>query len=206
MNETTLKRCVAALSGKQAAMNRRFAYYDGTAMLPVITERLREVYHQFNVVGAENWSAVVVDSMTDRITLRGLHGLRGVGVTVVQIGSQTCGKPYGFYPEDNCGTTYFSIQFKGVNALGFGDYTDGFVPQNATAQNGGVPLPGCSVADDFGHALGDPAEARLAAALSYIQSGSCPSPSGLGAPGTVSMQAHVMKPVWLMNRILRRPR
>ena len=74
MNETTLKRCVAALSGKQAAMNRRFAYYDGTAMLPVITERLREVYHQFNIVGAENWSAVVVDSMTDRITLRGLHG------------------------------------------------------------------------------------------------------------------------------------
>ncbi|MCX7057425.1 MAG: hypothetical protein NTZ79_09580 [Proteobacteria bacterium] len=62
------------------------------------------------------------------------------------------------------------------------------------------------MADDFGHALGDPAEARLAAALSYIQSGSCPSPSGLGAPGTVSMQAHVMQPVWLMNRILRRPR
>ena len=135
-----------------------------------------------------------------------INGLRGVGVTVVQIGSQTCGKPYGFYPEDNCGTTYFSIQFRGVNALGFGDYADGFVPQNATAQNGGVPLPGCSVADDFGHALGDPAEARLAAALSYIQSGSCPSPSGLGAPGTVSMQAHVVKPVWLMNRILRRPR
>ncbi len=135
-----------------------------------------------------------------------INGLRGVGVTVVQIGSQTCGKPYGFYPEDNCGTTYFSIQFRGVNALGFGDYADGFVPQNATAQNGGVPLPGCAVADDFGHALGDPAEARLAAALSYIQSGSCPSPSGLGAPGTVPMQAHVVKPVWLMNRILRRPR
>lgn len=74
MNEPTLKRCVAALAGKQAAITRRFAYYDGTAMLPVITERLREVYHQFNVVGAENWAAVVVDSMTDRITLRGLHG------------------------------------------------------------------------------------------------------------------------------------
>ena len=74
MDETTLTRCVNALAGKQAAINRRFEYYDGRAILPVITDRLREVYHQFNVVGAENWAAVVVDSMTDRITLRGLHG------------------------------------------------------------------------------------------------------------------------------------
>ena len=74
MNESILKRGIAALTGKQAALTRRFAYYDGTAMLPVITERLREVYHQFNVVGAENWASVVVDSMTDRITLRGLLG------------------------------------------------------------------------------------------------------------------------------------
>jgi hypothetical protein len=74
VNEPTLKRCVAALTGKQAAINRRFAYYDGAALLPVITDRLREVYHQFNIVGAENWSAVVVDCMTDRIALRGLHG------------------------------------------------------------------------------------------------------------------------------------
>ncbi len=134
-----------------------------------------------------------------------INGLRGIGVTVVQIGSQSCGKPYGFYPEDNCGTTYFSIQFRGVNALGFGDYPDGFVPQNATLQNGGVPLPGCSVADDFGHALGDPAEARLAAALEYVHSSACPSPSGLGAPPALAMVTHVVKPQWLMNRILRRP-
>ena len=50
---------------------------------------------------------------------------------MVQIGSTTCGKPYGFYPEDNCGTTYFSIQFQGVNAKGFGDYPDGFTPANS---------------------------------------------------------------------------
>ena len=34
-----------------------------------------------------------------------INGLRGVGVEVIQIGSTTCGKPYGFYPTDNCGTT-----------------------------------------------------------------------------------------------------
>ena len=41
-----------------------------------------------------------------------------------------------FYPEDNCGTTYFTVQFQGVNAKGFGDYADGFQPT-------------CRVADDL---------------------------------------------------------
>ena len=57
-----------------------------------------------------------------------INGLRGVGVQVIEVGSTTCGKPYGFYPQDNCGTTYFSIEYKGVNDMGFGDYTDGFSP------------------------------------------------------------------------------
>ncbi|HMI36495.1 MAG TPA: hypothetical protein VK505_02615, partial [Steroidobacteraceae bacterium] len=84
-------------------------------------------------------------------------------------------------PQDNCGTTYFSIEFRGVNAANFGDYTDGFSPMNAPAP-AGVGLPGCSIADDFTHALGDPAEARLATALNYRNSGaaSCPVASGLG--------------------------
>ena len=59
-----------------------------------------------------------------------INGLRGVNVQVYVIGSTTCGKPYGFYPADNCGTTYFSIQFRGENAANFGDYTDGFSPAN----------------------------------------------------------------------------
>ena len=45
-----------------------------------------------------------------------INGLRGVDVEVNLIGGPTCGKPYGFYPQDNCGTTYFAIQFQGVNA------------------------------------------------------------------------------------------
>jgi hypothetical protein len=97
-----------------------------------------------------------------------MNGLRGIDVEVNLIGEGTCGKPYGFYPFDNCGTTYFSIQFKGVNAKGFGDYTDGFTPN---AQ--GEQLPGCQVADDFEHALGDPMEARFAAALQYRADTSC---------------------------------
>ena len=77
-----------------------------------------------------------------------INGLRGVNVEVIQIGSTTCGKPYGFYPQDNCSTTYFTIQTTGVNAMGFGDYGDGFSPNNV-AGAGGVRLPGCSVRDDF---------------------------------------------------------
>ena len=133
-----------------------------------------------------------------------INGLRGVGISVIEVGTTTCGKPYGFYPADNCGTTYFSIQFQGNNNAGFGNYGDGFTPANATSVSG-YPIPGCSVADDFAHALGDPAEAQFAAALGYRAAGACPAPSGF-APTPVLHAAHVIRPEPLMNRILRQPR
>jgi len=138
-----------------------------------------------------------------------INGLRGVNVQVIQIGSRTCGKPYGFYPEDNCGTTYFSIQFKGVNAAGFGDYSDGFTPVNSLAA-GAERLPGCSVRDDFSRALGNPLEERFAAALQYRNSQSCPAPSGVSGGGLTKPAGSepedgiVMKSPWLMNRSLER--
>jgi hypothetical protein len=112
-----------------------------------------------------------------------INGLRGVNVQVFLIGSTTCGKPYGFYPQDNCGTTYFSIQFQGVNAMGDGEYPDGFGANNQSGQLS-IRLPGCSVADDFTHALGNPSEGRLAATLAFRASGNatCPAASGF-APG-----------------------
>jgi hypothetical protein len=134
-----------------------------------------------------------------------MNSLRGVGVQVVQVGSTTCGKPYGFYPADNCGTTYFSIQFKGVNAVGFGDYSDGFIPGGTAA----APEPGCQVADDFTHALGDPAEARLAVALQYRNGQPCP-PATFAVRAALSTaqsgDVTLVKPPWRENRILTRPR
>lgn len=109
-----------------------------------------------------------------------INGLRGVGVDVVEVGGQTCGKPYGFYPQDNCGTTYFTIQFQGQNDAGFGNYAEGFVPANSTAATG-VKIPGCAVADDYSHDLGDPNEALLSAALNYGSAGTCPAVSGVVA-------------------------
>ena len=108
-----------------------------------------------------------------------MNGLQGVTVQVIQIGTTTCGKPYGFYPQDNCGTTYFSIEFRGINAQGFGNYPDGFSPTNSVNAANTALLPGCQVADDFTHALGDPTEARLAAALGYRSTSACPAPSGM---------------------------
>jgi carboxyl-terminal processing protease len=108
-----------------------------------------------------------------------INSLRGVDVEVYQIGSTTCGKPYGFYPQNNCGTTYFSIQFQGQNAKGFGDYADGFTPQNPGSPTT-ARLNGCAVADDFSAALGDVNEGRLRAAIAYRASNNqtCPAASG----------------------------
>ena len=135
-----------------------------------------------------------------------INGLRGIDLEVIQIGTTTCGKPFGFYPADNCGTTYFSIQFQGVNAKGFGDYPDGFSPQN-TSRIEGVSVPGCVVGDDFGHALGDVDEARLKAALQYRMDQTCPAPAALrsarptaGSSLPPSIDAIVPKSIWLQNR------
>jgi len=144
---------------------------------------------------------VLTDSGTCSASESIINSLRGVDIEVIQIGGTTCGKPYGFYPADNCGTTYFAIQFQGVNAKGFGDYADGFVP------GGGGPsgVPGCQAADDLSHQLGDPAEARLAAALWYRASGSCPP----GAQALESGQSLLVgnglmvKSPWDENRIYR---
>ena len=139
-----------------------------------------------------------------------VNSLRGVDVEVIQVGSTTCGKPYGFYATDNCGTTYFTIQFRGVNEKNFGDYPDGFSPANSVGA-GGVPLPGCSVGDDFSRALGDPLEARFAAALNYRETQVCPAASGFVPPGLAKTAAGetpahadglMHKSPWRQNRIL----
>ncbi|HZF14410.1 MAG TPA: S41 family peptidase [Steroidobacteraceae bacterium] len=138
-----------------------------------------------------------------------INSLRGVGVDVIEVGSTTCGKPYGFYPDDNCGTTYFSIEFRGVNAAGFGDYSDGFSPQNSAGTVGAL-IPGCSVADDFSKPLGDPTEGRLASALFYRANANCPTgPTGAAGPAKpvgslAASDGTLIRPPWRENRILRR--
>jgi carboxyl-terminal processing protease len=141
-----------------------------------------------------------------------MNGLRGVDVDVIQIGSTTCGKPYGFYPVDNCGTTYFTVQFRGVNEKNFGDYTDGFFPGDPGSGDQSE-IPGCSVADDFTNPLGVATEGRLAAALAYRDGQACPAASGFGPTPGLSKTAAAPRPAdgvvyrspWDSNRIMRQP-
>jgi C-terminal processing protease CtpA/Prc len=138
-----------------------------------------------------------------------MNGLRGAGVQIIQIGATTCGKPYGFYPTDNCGTTYFTIQFRGVNESNFGDYSDGFVP--SAVDDGLSNILGCGVADDYTKLLGDPEENRLEVALAYQAGQICAAPAA-SAPGVFSKSdvssgaadGVVYRSPFDSNRILRR--
>lgn len=80
---------------------------------------------------------------------------------VVLIGGVTFGKSYASQPREFCGTSYSAVNFEFVNALGEGGFINGIAPT-------------CTVADDLDHQLGDSSEARLAAAINYIKTGTCP--------------------------------
>lgn len=91
-----------------------------------------------------------------------INGLLPYAQLVKTVGDTSCGKPYGFNPVESCGNTFSIVNFKAVNALGQGDYEAGITPT-------------CAVAEDFSGAFGDPAEKLTAAALGYLQTGSCPA-------------------------------
>ena len=65
-----------------------------------------------------------------------INSLRGINVEVIRIGDTTCGKPYGFTEKQNCGYSFFAIEFQGFNAAGFGDYQGGFAPICRVAEAG----------------------------------------------------------------------
>ncbi len=83
--------------------------------------------------------------------------------TVTLVGSPTFGKPVGQSGFPYCNDEFLlrPVTFESVNSLGAGQYFDGLAVN-------------CTVADDLGFVIGDPAEASLAAALGIIETGSCP--------------------------------
>jgi len=98
---------------------------------------------------------------------------------VLVVGDTTHGKPVGQGAVDYCYGDYRLriVAFDLVNSEGAGEYYTGIAPQ-------------CPAADDLGHALGDPAEASLATALTTAATGACPpaaaraarAPRGPGVP------------------------
>ncbi len=103
-----------------------------------------------------------------------MNSLIGIDIEVIQIGTTTCGKPYGFVSEDNCGTTYFTVQFKGENDAGFGDYADGLKPVQLPEAGKLAEIQGCPINEDYQHNLGDEQEILLASALYYQVNNDCP--------------------------------
>jgi hypothetical protein len=85
-------------------------------------------------------------------------------IPVIVVGENSYGKPVGQYGFRICERMLWPVSFSVQNALGQGDYYDGFAPD-------------CRAADDIGHALGDARETSLATALTYVATGACPSPS-----------------------------
>ena len=85
----------------------------------------------------------------------------------VLVGERTFGKPVGQYGLDFCPPVQgagaglmWPVSFATVNADGFEDYYDGIAVE-------------CEVPDDRASPLGTAGEDRIAAALNYIETGSC---------------------------------
>ena len=95
------------------------------------------------------------------------------GKSLAVVGTPSYGKPVGQNAFDFCNDEHRlrAVTFKTVNVLGVGDYFSG------------LPVD-CVVADDLSELLGDENEASLAAALNYIESGTC-----AGGTSTVQQQA-----------------
>ena len=96
-----------------------------------------------------------------------INGLRPFA-QVISVGDTTCGKPVGFLPTSQCGTTYSVVNFESVNARNEGRYWDGF--EASCPRGEGANLP-----------LGTPGEPLLATALAHADSGSCPQASRASA-------------------------
>lgn len=101
-----------------------------------------------------------------------INGLRPY-MNVITVGSPSFGKPFAVEPRSACGITYIAVNLQILNATGFGEYADG------------IPVA-CNAPDDLNRALGDPLEARTAAALNYIVTGACPSSTSRESPTALS--------------------
>lgn len=172
---TTQARNLASLLGGSALGGRVFAQYRFNAKNTAsnFSQGFTASTSTLQTAPLEILSRVVVITSASTASASELiiNGLRPFK-NVITIGSTTYGKPYGFLPRDACGTTYSAVNFNTVNAQGFGDYSTGIVPT-------------CTVADDLTRQLGDPAEHRTAAALTYIANGACPA----AVPGAVAKAA-----------------
>lgn len=92
---------------------------------------------------------------------------------VVLVGDTTFGKPVGQLGFRFCDRVLRAVSFRTVNAVGNTDFFDGFAPD-------------CQAADDIDHVFGDAAEASLAEAIHYLETGACTATAA--APSRSALQ------------------
>ena len=89
---------------------------------------------------------------------------------VTLVGARTYGKLVGQYGFDFCGAVgsrqaiFWPVSYATVNSEGFDEYYDGIAVE-------------CEVPDDRANQLGTAEEGRIAAALRFIETGSCEAPA-----------------------------
>jgi C-terminal processing protease CtpA/Prc len=133
---------------KQVAQNLTYRFLDLQQIEPIVLPQLKRL-----VVLTSGGTASASELL--------INGLKPF-LPVVLVGDTTYGKPFGFVPRDYCGITYNAVNFRSLNGAGQSDFDKGFKPD-------------CAAADDLDHALGDRSERKLATALNYIATGSCPA-------------------------------
>lgn len=82
---TDIELAYAYLTAKKTLYDKYFAYYDGLAPLVYSRERLKQIFSQINARFTQNWCAVVIDSVLDRIQLRQFTIAQGTDETGRQI-------------------------------------------------------------------------------------------------------------------------
>jgi hypothetical protein len=70
---TDLQRAFDALLAKQASYNQAFNYYDGDQPLMYTAKRLENIFRGLDARFTQNWCAVVIDSVKDRINLNSMR-------------------------------------------------------------------------------------------------------------------------------------
>ena len=175
---TAQARNIASMAGGAAVEGKVFANYRYSAKLAD-----NNVVQNFTTNGlpavplaAVNRVFVITSGDTASASELVINALRPFK-PVITIGGTTYGKPYAFVPQEACGTTSSAVNIEIANALGSADYSAGFA---AT----------CPVADDLTRQLGDPLEARLAAALGYVRTGSCPVAASVLQPNKPNAQGN----------------
>lgn len=66
---TDLEMAYAALAGKKARYDKLFNYFDGDHPLVYNRERLRDIFKDMDAKFTQNWCAVVVDSILERLNI-----------------------------------------------------------------------------------------------------------------------------------------